>query len=321
MVLVPAPSFGEDFSIELFMPPILAGAQTDKTSACDGLVGCYEGFFSDNCPGTTISGKLYMTINDKCSFSALSSFGVETSGVISQKVDSIYYGTGTTDLSGCGNFSINCRKINSSIFCNYRYDNGKTGSISNAVPVPCKPINQLKTELLAGSWVFTFKIITVFTDYYYLDINSVKESSSEKGEYYIYGTDEYGGSILAQYDKSLNQYTLYDPGYGIDMFYVFNFTGNGSVAGCYYQISQYDQSWSRCYPMIGTSLGKSGSGKTSIEKDARVDEDVQRQRVDEIQTLEKDKDNVLSENFDSRIVEEYQKVKSIIGNQPDILDQ
>ena len=73
--------------------------------------------------------------------------------------------------------------------------------------------------------------------------------------------------------------------------------------------------------MIGTSLGKSGSGKTSIEKDARVDEDVQRQRVDEIQTLEKDKDNVLSENFDSRIVEEYQKVKSIIGNQPDILDQ
>ena len=120
----PHSSFGEDFPIELFMPPILAGSNTNMSPACDGIVGCYEGIFTDNCAGSTISGKIYMMINDKCTFSSLSSLSVGTSGVISNQKNSIYFGTGSTDPNGCGNFSINCQNVNSSIYCNYRYANG-----------------------------------------------------------------------------------------------------------------------------------------------------------------------------------------------------
>lgn len=314
VLFTPSLSFGEDFPMELFMPPILAGVNKDNGPVCDGIVGCYEGIFTDNCAGSTISGKINLMVSDKCSFSSLSSLSVGTSGAISDKKDSTYYGTGSTDPNGCGNFSITCQKNNSSISCNYRYANGKSGSISNAVPVPCKPINRLKTELLAGSWVFTYKIINIFTNYYYLNINSVKESSSVKGEYYIYGTDEWGDIILAQYSKSLNSYSLYDFGSIIDRVYIFNFTGNGTVSGCYYQVDNYDQSWSSCYPMIGTSLGKSSSVKTNIERDARIDTDVQEQNINEINELEKDSDKSISRETDSRILEEYKRVKSLIKN-------
>lgn len=314
VLFAPSSSFGEDFPMELFMPPILAGVNNNNASVCDGIVGCYEGTFTDNCAGSTISGKINLMVNDKCSFSSLSSLSVGTSGTIYDKKDSTYSGTGSTDPNGCGNFSITCQKKNSSMFCNYRYANGKSGSISNAVPVPCKPINRLKTELLAGSWVFTYKIINIFTNYYYLNINNVKESSSVKGEYYIYGTDEWGDVITAQYSKSLNSYSLYDSGSIIDRFYVFNFTGNGTVSGCYYQIDNYDQSWSSCYPMIGTSLGKSSSGKTSIERDARDDIDVQEQNVNEMKVLEKDNVRSVSRETDSRILEEYKRVRSFVKN-------
>ena len=66
--------------------------------------------------------------------------------------------------------------------------------------------------------------------------------------------------------------------------------------------------------MIGTSLGKSSSGKTSIERDSKVDTDVQEQKVDEIKSLENDNDKSISKENDYRIIEEYKRVKSFIKN-------
>ncbi|MDW7774656.1 MAG: hypothetical protein SCH71_17375 [Desulfobulbaceae bacterium] len=195
-----------------------------------------------------------MSINTDCSFTGVSIFGVKFSGTITRKINNSYSGAGQTDANGCGSFTITCTNDASFLSCNYDYNNGGSGTIQNASEDQCMPANRFLTRSLAGSWSFTYEIISIFTDYYNLDINEVYEEPAGSGEYYIYDTNYYYG---AGYDPGDNIYFLYDPGYPFDIFYSFTYTSTNQVAGCYYQYYYDTDTLSDCYPMSGerTSSG------------------------------------------------------------------
>ena len=108
-----------------------------------------------------------------------------------------------------------------------------------------KPFNQLQTERLIGTWVFSYTIISEFTQTYRL--NDVRESPITPGEWNIFGTDQFGGLVIAGYSPDLEVFSLLDPGIIINRFFTFDFIGSNTVSGCYYQ----DSDFSRCYDMTG----------------------------------------------------------------------
>ena len=112
-----------------------------------------------------------------------------------------------------------------------------------------KPFNQLQTERLIGTWVFSYTIISEFTNTYRL--SDVQESPITPGEWNILGTDQFGGLVIAGYSPDLEVFSLLDPGIIIDQFFTFDFVGSNTVSGCYYQIDVEDDSFSRCYDMTG----------------------------------------------------------------------
>ena len=112
-----------------------------------------------------------------------------------------------------------------------------------------KPFNQLQTERLIGTWVFSYTIISEFTNTYRL--SDVQESSTTPGEWYIFGTGQFDNLVIAGYSPDLEAFSLFDPGIIIDRFFTFDFVGSNTVSGCYYQIDVEDDSFSRCYDMTG----------------------------------------------------------------------
>ena len=111
---------------------------------------------------------------------------------------------------------------------------------------PTKPFNQLQTERLIGTWEFSY--LSAFTDTYRL--NDVRESSSTPGEWNIFGTDQFGGLVIAGYSPLLGMFTLLNPGTLFNEFFTFDFVGSNTVSGCYYQVYK-DDSLSRCFDMTG----------------------------------------------------------------------
>ena len=112
-----------------------------------------------------------------------------------------------------------------------------------------KPFNQLQTERLIGTWVFSYTIISEFTNTYRL--SDVRESPITPGEWNILGTDQFGGLVIAGYSPDFEFFSLFDPGIIIDQFFTFDFVGSNTVSGCYYQIDIEDDSFSSCYDMTG----------------------------------------------------------------------
>ena len=125
----------------------------------------------------------------------------------------------------------------------------QTASDTATVTVADKPFNQLQTERLIGTWVFSYTIISEWTDTYRL--NDVRESSITPGEWNIFGTNQYDGLVIAGYSPSLGMFSLLDPGITINQFFTFDFVGSSTVSGCYYLVDKDDNSLSRCYPMTG----------------------------------------------------------------------
>lgn len=313
VVLLPLNVIGETFSWPMFIPAI-TGAGNGSELNCNNIMGCYDGSFSDNCPGTYVSGRINLTVREDCSFSSFSNYGVLTNGTITSRRGSTYSGSGQTDSNGCGAFNISCTGTGSSLACNYKYSNGKTGSIPNASRGACKPINRLKTEMLAGYWRYTYQIISMWNDYYYLNINDVEESTSSPGVYNIFGTDEYGGLVVAGYDPTYGNYSLYDSGSIMDEFYVFDFSGGGVVSGCYYQIDNSDGSWSSCYAMTGVLLGltkNTVTPKAAIQPSQNEKESQAKQEVNE---LESQYITVKSNKIDPSVRETYERLKAIYSN-------
>ena len=143
---------------------------------------------------------------------------------------------------------------------------GTSNGINFSVSAPSKSFNQTQTERLFGTWVFSYTIITAFTDTYRL--NDVEASTVTPGEWLVFGTNQFGGRVLAQYAPTLNQFVLYDPGTIIDKFYAFVFTGTNSVSGCYYLIQPPGSTnLSKCYPMTGIHTSNSAITSNTTASD------------------------------------------------------
>lgn len=310
--LQPVPGNCDDFSWPMFVPATtnLGGGEL----TCGNIAGCYDGLFTDNCPGTSVSGRINLTVREDCSFSSFSNYGVQTNGIITSRNGSTYSGSGQSDSNGCGAFNISCSNNGTSLACNYQYSSGASGSIPNATQGACKSLNRLKTEMLAGYWRFTYQIISIFNSYYYLNINEVEESSFSPGEYNIFGTDEYGGLVVAGYDPAYDDYTLLDSGSIIDRFYVFNFSGGGIVSGCYYQIDNSDGSWSRCYAMSGVLLSLTRNAATAKTATQPTQNEKESQAKQEVNDLESKDMTAKSNKRDPSIRELYDRLKAIYSN-------
>ena len=129
-------------------------------------------------------------------------------------------------------------------------------AILSTTPVsPTKPFSQLQAERLIGTWVFSYTIISRFTDTYRL--SDVQESPTTPGEWIIAGTGTFGDPVIAGYSPDLGRFSLLDPGTIIHKFFTFDFVGSNTVSGCYYQVDVADDSFSRCYDMTGVRTSSS----------------------------------------------------------------
>ena len=228
----------EEFSWELFLPAIISGGNTLK---CGDIAGCYSGDFTDNCAGYSLQGKMNVSIKENCSFTIVSSYGVASSGSITEINGDTYLGAGNTGSNGCGSFSFTAVDNGSSISVNYKYNNGKTGVLPSGVSGYCKSENRLRTEMLAGKWNFSYISGGYQYDWIFnLKINTIVPATGELDTFTIYGVDEHGDEILAGYSPNLGVYELLDPFVVIKDYYgyyKFSFVGNDRVAGCHYLLT------------------------------------------------------------------------------------
>ena len=161
---------------------------------------------------------------------------------------------------------------------------------------PTKPFNQLQTERLIGTWEFSYTLISEFTDTYRL--NDVRESPITPGEWNIFGTDQFGGLVIAGYSPDLGMFSLLDPGTLINQFFTFDFVGSNTVSGCYYQVDVADDSFSRCYDMTGVRT--SSTALTSLTT-ARPSTTAAQAELDEIREAERLRNEVQIE-VDPKII-------------------
>ena len=161
---------------------------------------------------------------------------------------------------------------------------------------PTKPFNQLQTERLIGTWEFSYTLISEFTDTYRL--NDVRESSITPGEWNIFGTNQFGGLVIALYSPDLGMFSLLDPGTLIHQFFTFDFVGSNTVSGCYYQVDVADDSFSGCYDMTGVRT--SSTALTSLTT-ARPSTTAAQAELDEIREAERLRNEVQME-VDPKII-------------------
>ena len=149
---------------------------------------------------------------------------------------------------------------------------------------------------LLGTWQFTFRIISTFTQTYRLS-----RVVATTGTPLISGTDQYGDPIIAGRIQDIlpgsslpYEYTLLDPGLIICRFYLFDKTGGNSIRGVYYQIQdgncETSGGLSNPYSMTGVRLSLS-TRATRAElqsQTAMVDQErIELQRAEEAEALER----------------------------------
>jgi hypothetical protein len=112
-------------------------------------------------------------------------------------------------------------------------------------------VNYNNTYLLRGTWTFNYTIGTSpFSQTYVL--NSMDGTPNSSGDYYINGTDAYGGSVIGMYYSATGNWNVLDTGTIIDRFFDFHTDGTNILSGsCYYQIAHPAETWSSCYPLSG----------------------------------------------------------------------
>lgn len=160
--------------------------------------------------------------------------------------------------------------------------------LKSATPYPngSTPINKSKTEMLIGSWDFTYTIISSYVSKYVLS-GPATELASNPGYYYVTGTDEYNEVIAAAYDSSLGQYTLLDQGTIIDRFYTFDLPAANMAQGCFYLITKSTDEWSTCYSMTGKKTSSPPVGPGNTAQLARADNRIPGEEL-ESQLVEQD---------------------------------
>jgi len=139
-------------------------------------------------------------------------------------------------------------------------------------PTPGASYNQQQTERLYGSWKFTYTLDTTYTDGYRL--GTLNASTSTPGDYFLSGTNDVGGPVVAGYDSTYKTFSLYDPGSTYDQFYIFDFNGQNMVSGCYYLIELSTNRMTDCFAMNGV---RSSLSTASVA--ARSPSDLQQKRL------------------------------------------
>lgn len=229
----------EDFPWVLFIPVITSGT-ADQEISCESIAGCYSGLFVDTCSGSSVEGRINISVRKDCSFVSITDSGIQASGSITDQNQSIYTGNGQTDANGCGAFTISINHTGDSFSGNWEYKNGRHGSITNAASGVCKSANRLATEMLAGSWRFTYSVgSSTYTDSYQFNLGSVEELSSYPGAFVIYGQDQFGDPVSGGYSPDIQSFEIVDPSIITNWFDYYQFYPviNGQVSGCHFLIT------------------------------------------------------------------------------------
>lgn len=176
-----------------------------------------------------------------------------------------------------GNFTWN--GMNAFNVVDYGYQNSPP---SDPPPENCD--DECQVQRLMGTWLFSYQIISTFDSTYHL--HSIYESTTDPGEYYIFGEDEYGNpDVVAGYSDSLAAFTLLDQGTIIHKYFVFNLDSASSASGCYYQVDPATSEMSRCYDMTGYRLSSvtgaawSTANRAAFSSESEADEQAEREHL------------------------------------------
>ena len=167
-----------------------------------------------------------------------------------------------------------------------------------------KPFNQLQTERLIGTWVFSYTIISEFTNTYRL--SDVRESPSTPGEWSIFGTDQFGGLVIAGYAADLEVFSLFAPGIIINWFFTFDFVGSNTVSGCYYQF--VDDFFASCYDMTGV---RTSSSTLSSLKRAQPNTTAAQAELGEVEEAER-LGNEAQIEIDPKIIKVFEGLREVL---------
>jgi hypothetical protein len=182
-----------------------------------------------------------------------------------------------------------------------------TFTLLNAVPIVSPtplPNNEQQIRRLLGTWTFSYQILSNYTSNYTL--TTVTESTTESGNYSISGTDEYGDSVIAEYDPKYDDFSLLDKSISINNLFIFKFTSEDAVSGCYYLISAETSELSDCFNMTGTRIAKSNYRMNSLKESL---EEKEQRIISEYRALQAAKRSIPWVQVKDRNEETYKRYK------------
>ena len=179
-------------------------------------------------------------------------------------------------------------------------------AILSTISASSGTFNRQQTERLIGTWVFSYTIISDFSNTYRL--SDVRESSSKPGEWNIFGTDQFDNLVIAGYSPDLEVFSLLNPGTIIDLLFTFDFVGSNTVSGCYYQVRKSNDSISRCYDMTGV---RTSSSTLSSLKRAQPNTTAAQAELAEIEAVEKLGDEIQME-VDPKIIRVLEDLREVL---------
>ena len=172
-----------------------------------------------------------------------------------------------------------------------------------------KPFNQLQTERLIGTWVFSYTIISYFTNTYRL--SDVREKPITPDEWNIFGTDQFGGVVVAGYSPLLGMFLLFGSIGTIDQFFTFDFIGSNTASGCYY----HDSDFSRCYPMTGVRTSSTALSRLTPARPSTSAAQAELVEIGEAERLEEDAERMENEapiEIDPKIIKVFEGLREVL---------
>ena len=123
--------------------------------------------------------------------------------------------------------------------------------------------NKVLASKLLGLWQISYRIISTFTDYFLFD--SVTESASTPGQYFVYGVNQFDQLAVGGWFPASNAYAILvsNPGFGYDDFYSISSLANDTMGGCYYLVYTSGR-FSSCYPLFGVRLAQGSSSPLAL---------------------------------------------------------
>lgn len=174
------------------------------------------------------------------------------------------------------------------------------------------PPTQYMSDKLFGYWHFWYTIINTWHDYF--DLNK-REYLNDQGDYFISGTDQFGGIVVATWWPDNGYFMLLNPGIIIDEVFVFNLStaGDTITSGSYYQADpNTHEITSNPYPLSGTKI-HSNPVRSMQAVDQLTVESLKRWEAEESKKIEVDEsDRFVSDLNEADVLSKYLELKGII---------